>query len=358
VNYYKFFRPIIFKLEPETAHQLAINYLKFLPRFNNLFYHPKNYPQLNQQIFNLNFTNPVGMSAGFDKNAEIVSSLFNFGFSFIEAGTTTPLPQIGNDKPRIFRLTEDSAIINRLGFNNLGAEVFLQNLGLIKRNSSQILGVNIGKNKDTADFIADYILLLKKFYQIADYITINISSPNTKNLRDIQNHQNLEIFLTAINQEKINLQKTYQKNTPIFLKIAPDLNFSELESIAELTSKNNIDAVIISNTTIDRDLNLKSSFKTQSGGLSGSPLFKKSNQILGEFYKLTKGNIKIIGVGGIANGDDAYHKIKNGASLIQIYSAFIYQGFGLVEEIKKSLCNHLKKDGFQNISQAIGVNFK
>ena len=194
------------------------------------------------------------------------------------------------------------------------------------------------------------------FRSIADYITINISSPNTKNLRDIQNHENLDIFLTSINAEKINLQKIHQKNTPIFLKIAPDLEFSQLESIAELTIKNNIDAVIISNTTIDRESSLKSPLKAQTGGLSDAPLFKKSNQILGEFYKLTKGNVKIIGVGGISNGDDAYEKIKNGASLVQIYSAFIYQGFQAVEKIKKELSEMIKRDGCENIWQIIGVH--
>lgn len=358
MNFYKFIRPLIFKFDAEVAHNLAINYLRYLPNFNNLFCQPQKYDNLQQNIFGLNFSNPVGMSAGFDKNAEIIPALFNYGFGFVEAGTTTPLPQIGNDLPRIFRLTEDQGIINRLGFNNLGCEIFYKNISSLRKNSSQILGVNIGKNKDTIDFSADYLQLLKKFYQIADYITINISSPNTKNLRDIQNHENLDFFLKKIAEEKNNLRGIYQKNTPIFLKIAPDLNTSQLESIAELSLQNSIDAVIISNTTIDRNLNLKSTHKQEIGGLSGLPLKDKSNQILREFYKLTKGKIIIIGVGGISNASDAYERIKNGASLIQIYSAIIYQGFGLIEEIKKTLNENLKKDGFKNISEAVGANFK
>ncbi len=358
MNIYNFFRPLIFKLPAETAHNLAINYLKFLPKFNNLFCHTQEYSSLHQKIFDLDFKNPVGMSAGFDKNAEIILPLFNFGFGFVEAGTTTPLPQIGNDKPRIFRLIEDQAIINRLGFNNLGSEFFYNNISSLKKNPSQILGVNIGKNKETTDFISDYLQLLQKFYEIADYITINISSPNTKNLRDIQNQENLDIFLFNLAEQKNILKKFYHKNTPIFLKIAPDLDNSHLESIAELTIKNNIDAVIISNTTIDRNFNLKSPQHIESGGLRGEPIKQKSNKMLGEFYKLTKGKIKIIGVGGISNGDDAYERIKNGASLIQIYTAIVYQGFGVVEEIKKTLNRNLEKDGFKNISEAIGVNFK
>ncbi len=356
MNIYQFFRPLIFKIEPEKAHNLALNYLKFLPKFSSLLSVPKNYENLNNSLWNLNFLNPIGMSAGFDKNAEIIMPLFNFGFGFVEAGTTTPIAQTGNDQPRIFRLIEDQALINRLGFNNLGADYFYDNLSKINKNSSQIIGVNIGKNKDTIDASSDYILLLEKFYDHADYITINISSPNTKNLRDLQNESLLNDFLQKISQCKNNLQKISHKNTPILLKIAPDLELEQQKNIAKIVMDNAIDGIIISNTTIERNFNLKNSKSVESGGLSGKPLFEKSNEVLRNFYRLTDGKIPLIGVGGISCAQDAYIKIKNGASLVQIYSAFIYQGFALVEEIKKQLSENLKKDGFKNISEAIGCN--
>ena len=358
MNIYQFFRPLIFKIEPEKAHNLALNYLKFLPKFSSLLSVPKNYENLNNSLWNLNFLNPIGMSAGFDKNAEIIMPLFNFGFGFVEAGTTTPIAQTGNDQPRIFRLIEDQALINRLGFNNLGADYFYDNLSKINKNSSQIIGVNIGKNKDTIDASSDYILLLEKFYDHADYITINISSPNTKNLRDLQNESLLNDFLQKISQCKNNLQKISHKNTPILLKIAPDLELEQQKNIAKIVMDNAIDGIIISNTTIERNFNLKNPKSAETGGLSGKPLFEKSNEVLRNFYRLTDGKIPLIGVGGISCAQDAYTKIKNGASLIQIYSAFIYQGFALVEEIKKQLSENLKKDGFKNISEAIGCNVK
>ena len=358
MNIYQFFRPLIFKIEPEKAHNLALNYLKFLPKFSSLLSVPKNYENLNNSLWNLNFLNPIGMSAGFDKNAEIIMPLFNFGFGFVEAGTITPIAQTGNDQPRIFRLIEDQALINRLGFNNLGANYFYDNISKINKNSSQIIGVNIGKNKDTIDASADYILLLEKFYNHADYITINISSPNTKNLRDLQDESLLNDFLQKISQCKNNLQKISHKNTPILLKIAPDLELEQQKNIAKIVIDNAIDGIIISNTTIERNFNLKNPKSAETGGLSGKPLFEKSNEVLRNFYHLTDGKIPLIGVGGISSAQDAYTKIKNGASLIQIYSAFIYQGFSLVEEIKKQLSENLKKDGFKNISEAIGCNVK
>ena len=358
MNIYQFFRPLIFKIEPEKAHNLALNYLKFLPKFSSLLSMPKDYENLNNSLWNLNFLNPIGMSAGFDKNAEIIMPLFNFGFGFVEAGTTTPIAQTGNEQPRIFRLIEDQALINRLGFNNLGADYFYNNLSKINKNSSQIIGVNIGKNKDTIDASADYILLLEKFYDHADYITINISSPNTKNLRDLQDESLLNDFLQKISQCKNNLQKISHKNTPILLKIAPDLELEQQKNIAKIVMDNAIDGIIISNTTIARNFDLKNPKSAESGGLSGKPLFEKSNEVLRNFYRLTDGKIPLIGVGGISSAQDAYTKIKNGASLVQIYSAFIYQGFALVEDIKKQLSANLKKDGFKNISEAIGCNVK
>ena len=355
MSLYKIFRPAIFKIEPETAHNLAIDLLRFLPNASSLFCLNKNYENLHTKLWNLDFTNPIGMAAGFDKNAAVALTLEKFGFGFVECGTVTPLAQIGNPQPRIFRLEQDHAIINRLGFNNLGAENFAKNIAQILPKISVPLGINIGKNKDTEDAISDYLLLLQKFYEKASYITVNISSPNTKNLRDLQNENQLDLFLSEIIKKKNELKNSSQKNIPILLKIAPDLTLSEIETIAEAVIKNAVDGVIISNTTIDRNLNFQSTYAAESGGLSGQPLFAKANEVLKNFYKLTQGKIPLIGVGGIASAQDAYEKIKCGAAMVQIYSAFIYEGFGLVERIKKDLSEMVKKDGFKNITQAVGI---
>ena len=298
------------------------------------------------------------MAAGFDKNCEVALALEKFGFGFVESGTVTPKAQSGNDKPRMFRLEQDRAVINRLGFNNFGAEVFAKNFSKNAQQISIPLGANIGKNKDTEDALDDYLPLLARFYNEASYITVNISSPNTKNLRALQNEDHLNLFLSEIAKKKNELEKLHQKNTPILLKVAPDLTLTEQEKIAATVLKNQIDGIIISNTTIDRELNLKSKNAAEHGGLSGAPLFQKSNEVLKNFYKFTEGQIPLVGVGGIASAADAYEKIKCGASLIQIYSAFIYEGFALVEKIKEELSELLKKDGFENISQAIGTSNK
>lgn len=359
MNFYRLFRSIIFKIDAENAHNLAINFLKFLPKTASLFCTKKEYKSLKNSILGLNFENPIGLSAGFDKNAEIILSLQNFGFGFIECGTITPKAQIGNEKPRIFRLKKDKAIINCLGFNNFGADFFAKNISRTLPKLTTNLGINIGKNRETKNALDDYLPLLEKFYLDANYITINISSPNTKNLRDLQNEDNLSDFLEKIMSGKKQLiEKNNGKNTPIFLKIAPDLSEKEQENIVKIVLKNQIDGVIISNTTIDRNLDLSSKNIIQSGGLSGKPLFEKSNQVLKNFYQLTNGKVVLIGVGGVFNALDAYEKIKLGASLVQIYTGFIYEGFGLVEKIKKDLDLLLKKDGFDNISQAIGINTK
>lgn len=351
--FYRIFRPIIFLFDAEKAHNIAIFLLRFLPRFVTLFALNKKYENLNQNIFGITFENPIGMAAGFDKNAEVFTTLHEFGFGFVEVGTVTPKPQSGNEKPRLFRLKEDRAIINRFGFNNCGAEKFEKNISK-KRAKNSILGVNIGKNKDQTDAASDYLALLEKFYEKASYITINISSPNTKNLRDLQQKDQLESLLSQISEKKKSLQNSTTTNTPILLKVAPDLTFEEQERITELVLKYQIDGLIVSNTTIDRDLNLRSKHAAETGGLSGKPLRDKSNQVLKNFYKLTEGKIPLIGVGGISNAQDAYEKIKCGASLVQIYSAFIYEGFGLVEKTKKDLSKMVENDGFKNIKEAIG----
>lgn len=347
---YSCLKPFLFKLNPEKAHNLAIFALK-----HGLVSHPKitEYSSLKTSVFGIDFANPIGMAAGFDKNAEVFSNLFNFGFGFVETGTVTPKPQIGNEKPRIFRLVEDEAIINRLGFNNLGIEKYLENISRKKLDEKQILGINIGKNKDTVNAVEDYLILLEKVYGKSNYITINISSPNTKNLRDLQSASELDSFLKAIFAKKNELIKIHNKNIPILLKIAPDLDISQQEAISDICLSNKIDGLIISNTTISRPETLKSKFKNEVGGLSGKPLFEASNEVLKNIYKLTKGQIPIIAVGGISSASDVYTKLKLGASLVQIYSAFIYQGFELVEKIKKDLDELIKKDGLKNISEII-----
>lgn len=354
MSLYQIFRPVIFKLDAESAHNLAIKFLKFLPNSAALFAINRDYKNLHNRIWDIDFASPIGMAAGFDKNAEVVRALEKFGFGFVEVGTVTPLAQSGNSKPRMFRLEEDSAIINRLGFNNLGAQNFAKNIEKTLPLISIPLGINIGKNKDVENALTDYLPLLQEFYLKASYITINISSPNTQNLRDLQKEDQLDLFLSEIAKKKNELRDITNKNTPLLLKVAPDLVMYEQEKISEIVMKNKIDGIIISNTTIDRDPNLRSKYAAETGGLSGAPLFKKSNEVLKNFYKFTQGKIPLVGVGGISSAADAYEKIKCGASLVQIYSAFIYQGFGLVEKIKQELSEMVAKDGFENISQAIG----
>lgn len=357
---YKFLRPIIFKMDSEKAHNLALKFLRYFPNLATCLTIRKNYGALEQEVCGLNFKNPIGLSAGFDKNGEVVRAMNGFGFGFVEVGTITPEPQPGNEKPRMFRLEKDRAIINRLGFNNKGADNMLKNLKRFnfaksgEKGSKIICGINIGKNKDTKDALKDYLPLIEKFYDKASYITVNISSPNTKNLRDLQNQENLNEFLERIIAKKIEAKKIYQKEVPIFLKLAPDLDEKQQEDIAKIVLENGIDGLIISNTTIDRSDDLKSANKGEAGGLSGKPLFEKSNQVLRNFYKLTNGKLPIIAVGGVFDAKDAYEKIKSGASLVQIYSALIYNGFGMVEKINKDLDGLVRQDGFDNISQVVG----
>lgn len=347
--YKNFIRPILFQINAEKAHNLAIFALK-----NSLTKYPKvkNYDSLKTSICNIEFNNPITMAAGFDKNAEIISSLFKFGFGSVECGTVTPQPQDGNPKPRIFRLKDDMAIINRLGFNNVGIDNFLKNIQ--RQKITQPFGINIGKNKDQNDAITDYLKLLDLTYGLSSYITINISSPNTKDLRNIQQKTELDLFLQQIMAKKLELITKTAKNIPIFLKIAPDLNDQELRDVAESVLNNKIDAVIISNSTITRN-NLISKNQKEIGGLTGKPLFDISNRILTKFYQLTEGKIPLIAAGGVFSAEDSYEKIKRGASMVQIYSAFIYEGFSLVEKIKEDLDILLKRDGLDSISKAVGV---
>ncbi len=345
-------RPLLHALPPETAHNIGLSALRcgLVP--------PQEFQSnkiLTQNILGMEFKNPVGIAAGFDKNAVAINPLLMQGFGFVEAGTVTPLPQSGNPKPRIFRLPEDKAVINRLGFNNNGLDYFVQNFS--KRDKMLgIAGANIGKNKDTENAAEDYVRGLKAVYPHADYITINISSPNTKGLRDLQHREALSELLSELSKAGSNTAQTHGKKIPLFLKIAPDIDKNECEDIAETILKHAIDGLIVSNTTISRPQSLINQNRSEAGGLSGAPLFPLSTTILAEMYKFTKGKIPIIGVGGISSAEDAYIKIRAGASLIQLYSALIYQGFGLVRSINEKLPILLSQDGFSHISEAIGTS--
>ena len=344
-------RSLIFKLDPETAHNLAIKSLKFnfVP---NVFKNRDNKKLFETQLFNKTIDNPIGIAAGFDKNAEVYNQLFKLGFGFVEVGTITPLSQYGNPKPRVFRLIEDEALINRLGFNNYGA----QNVSArIKKNpQTGLLGINIGPNKDTQNRSEDYLIGLRTFYELADYITINISSPNTENLRNFHNEARLDELLKQIKIEKKNLNS----KIPIVLKIAPDINDKEIEKISEILLSNDIEAIIISNTSDDTREKLKDIQKHQKGGLSGKPIEDKTNLLISKFYNNFKNKIKIIGVGGVDTGLSAYNKFLSGADLIQLYTGMVYKGPNIVNLIKNDLSKLLLKDGVKNFREIIGKKTK
>ena len=342
MSFYSFLRSLLFLLDPEIAHRITINYLKMVRSKK-----PKSYNVLRSNVFGLNFPNPVGIAAGFDKNAEVAENLINLGFGFSEVGTVTPNPQPGNPKPRIFRLKDDEAIINRLGFNNDGFDQVKTRLGKI---NDSIVGVNIGANKDSKDFSEDYIKGIKFFSTLASYITINISSPNTPGLRKLEVLENLDVLLDKIN----NLHKEdLLIKIPILLKISPDLESDNLKYLCDKVLSSEIDGLIISNTTVAR--NSITSNLAQEGGLSGRPLFKSSTLQLRKVYKYTNGEIPLVGVGGIDSAEKAYEKIKNGASLVQLYTGLVYNGPKLIKNINKDLSILIEKDGYNNISEAIGV---
>ena len=340
-------RSLIFKLDPEIAHSLAIKSLKFnfVP---NIIEEHKNNPLFKTKLFNKDLDNPIGMAAGFDKNAEVYNSLFKLGFGFVEVGTITPLKQYGNPKPRVFRLVEDEALINRLGFNNLGAKNIIERIN--RNNPNGLLGINIGPNKDTQEKMSDYIECLKTFNDVADYITINISSPNTENLRSFHNQKKLDELLQTLDKEKKNLNS----KTPIVVKISPDINDQEIEKISEVLLSNNIEAVIISNTSDSTRNDLKNIQGHQKGGLSGKPIELKSTELVRKFYKILNGKIKIIGVGGVDSGRSAYEKFIAGANYVQLYTGMVFRGPNIVNMIKKELKELLLKDGVKNFSEIIG----
>ena len=340
-------RNLIFKIDPEKAHNLAIQSLK-LNLVSNVFDENKNDPIFKTKIFNKEIDNPIGMAAGFDKNAEVYNPLFRLGFGFVEVGTITPLKQYGNSKPRVFRLVEDEALINRLGFNNHGADIVLDRIKSNKKLG--LLGINVGPNKESNNRINDYLIGLKTFHQVADYITINISSPNTENLRNFHEENKLLELLKSITKEKNDLKT----KVPIVVKISPDIDENQINLISEILLENEINAIIISNTSeLSRDL-LSDIQRHQKGGLSGKPIEKKSNILINKFYKLLKGKIKIIGVGGVDSGQAAYDKFLSGADFIQLYTGMVFKGPNVASIIKKDLKELLIRDGVKNFTEIIG----
>ena len=341
------FRSLIFKIDPEIAHTLAVKSLK-LNLTTNIFDKNKNDPMFQSTLFGKKIDNPIGIAAGFDKNAEVYNPLFKLGFGFVEVGTITPLEQYGNPKPRVFRLVEDQALINRLGFNNLGAENI--NFRIRSNLPRGLLGINIGPNKDTKDRLNDYLIGLRTFYDIADYITVNISSPNTANLRNLHDEKKFEELINTIEEEKIKLKS----KTPIVVKISPDILDNQINLISEILLKYKVSAIIVSNSTETSRENLQNILKHQKGGLSGKPLEQKSNKLIAKFYNLLKGKIKIIGVGGVDSGKSAYEKFLAGADYIQLYTGMVFQGPNIVGNIKKELKELLINEGVNNFKEIIG----
>ena len=343
---FNIFRPLIFKFSPEVAHSLAIKALKL----NNISYSkPKDSHILETTFCDKILPSPIGVAAGFDKNAEVYNPLFNLGFGFVEVGTITPKAQFGNPKPRVFRLEEDEALINRLGFNNSGSDEISKR---IKENIKKgFLGINIGPNKDSTNRISDYLICFRKFHNLADYITINISSPNTENLRDFHNRNELNSLIEKLKKEK----KELNSDVPLAIKVSPDLNDDQINEVSKIILDQEIKIIIISNTTDKNREDLKNINKLEKGGLSGKPIEKISNEIISKFYKILKNKTKIIGVGGVSNGNDAFEKIARGATLVQLYTGMVYRGPSIARKISNELIILLKNKGFKNVSEAIGT---
>lgn len=349
--YQKLIRPLLFNLPTEMAHEIGINTLRYglsSEIVQNQFakrFECNEFGELNR--FGLTFKNPFGMAAGFDKNGVVVNQLAALGFGFVEVGTVTFKPQQGNDKPRLFRLPVDKALINRLGFNNEGTPKVVERLR--KLNPKCVLGVNIGKNKDVPneEAIENYLQSFDLVHEVADYITVNVSSPNTPNLRELQKAESLDELLNALQKRNLELSPK-----PLLVKIAPDLSKSEIESIVEIALKLNLAGIIATNTTISRE-GLQTKIN-EMGGLSGKPVAKRSTEVISTIYKYSKGKIPIIGVGGIFTANDAFEKICAGASLLQAYTGFIYQGFSFARDINFGLAEILQKKGFNSLDEAIG----
>ena len=346
---FSIFKPYIFSLDPEIAHDLTIKSLKFNVLPKSIF-NVQGEEQLETNLLNERIPNTIGLAAGFDKSAEVYNSLFKLGYGFVEVGTITPKRQLGNSKPRVFRLEKDRALINRLGFNNHGSEIVSKRIS--DNLQSGFLGINIGPNKDTKNKDEDYFICLSRLSSFAGYITINISSPNTEGLRNFHEKKALEKLLLGVN--KIKKDKNIVK--PLVLKISPDIKDNEISSIIELILKHKIEGIIVSNTTDSHREKLSDIQKNEKGGLSGQPLKDLSTKLIKKFYRETKGKIQIIGVGGVDSGQAAFEKISVGANAVQLYTGMVYKGPGLVKDIKRELISILKKENLKNIGEAVGIN--
>ncbi len=343
--------PLLRWFDPEDAHRMAIHGLRLLPPVR---LKPDD-PKLAVRAFGLNFPNPIGMAAGFDKSGEVPDALLRLGFGFVEVGSVTPKPQAGNPRPRIFRLERDEAVVNRMGFNNDGAEAVLRRLAA-RAHLGGIVGVNVGANKDSADRVADYVKLIETFAPVASYFTVNVSSPNTPGLRNLQQSAALDDLLAKV----IDARERVRKNagdSPVLLKIAPDLSLTELDDVVHIARSRRVDGMIVANTTLARPSTLRETNRAkEQGGLSGRPLFRLSTRMVAEPYVRTEGAFPLIGVGGIDNGGAALTKIRAGASLIQLYSSLVYKGLGLVEDIKNDLSSTLLRTGRDSLSEIVGAD--
>jgi dihydroorotate dehydrogenase len=344
--------PLLRGLDPEDAHGLTIRLLQagLGPRSPG-----GGDPRLATTLAGLSLPNPVGLAAGFDKNAEVPAAMLRAGFGFVECGTVTPLPQAGNPRPRLFRLSEDRAVINRMGFNNAGLEAFAARLAR-RRPGGGVTGANIGANKDAADRIGDYVTGLTRLWGLADYFTVNISSPNTPGLRALQTRAALEELLGRLAEARAGLLRAGRGDHPVFLKVAPDLEDGEVEAITETVAGNGLQGIIVSNTTVARPAGLVSALRGEAGGLSGAPLLAPSTAMLGRFHAAARGRgLVLIGAGGIASGLHAYAKIRAGAAAVQLYSALVFEGPGLVSRINRDLSARLAADGFASVADAVGA---
>ncbi len=352
---YRLLRPLVFRIDPERAHALT---LKALAGGLVSLRPPVADPVLTVELWGRRLANPLGLAAGFDKNAEAVAGLFGLGFGLVEIGSVTPRAQPGNPKPRLFRLAEDRAVINRMGFNNHGMEAAAERLAAFRAGQRSaggrpgLLGVNLGKNKDSAEAAPDYAAGAKRLAPFADYLVVNVSSPNTPGLRALQGRDELTRLLAAVREALATLETA----PPLLLKIAPDLTPEDRRDIAAVALDSALDGLIVSNTTIARPDGLKSRWKGEAGGLSGRPLFEPSTALLGEMYDLTEGRLPLVGVGGVESAETAYAKIRAGASLVQLYSALVYQGPGLPARIATGLAALLRRDGYASLAEAVGAD--
>ncbi|MGN6750719.1 MAG: quinone-dependent dihydroorotate dehydrogenase [Xanthobacteraceae bacterium] len=347
-------RPLLYALDPEDAHRLAIRMLQLAP----LPPAGADDRRLASRVFGLNFPNPIGLAAGFDKHAEIPDALLRAGFGFVEVGTVTPLPQPGNPRPRLFRLDGDQGVINRLGFNSEGAEAVLRRLAArarLRGMTSGIVGINVGANKDAPDRVADYVQLIENFAAVASYVTVNISSPNTPGLRDLQQASVLDDLLARV----IDARERVARNagpTPVLLKIAPDLSLPDLDDVVAVARARRVDGMIVGNTTVTRPTRLRDPQSREAGGLSGRPLLPLADRILAETYVRVEGVFPLVGAGGIDSGSSALGKIRAGASLVQIYSGLVFRGLGLLDEIKAAMLAAIERDASQSIADYVGAD--